>query len=339
MVELKNNYKELKPMLCVNEMISYLKNKNIKFNYISESDALKYLKDNNNYYNLTSYKHNFLKYPSPAGKFEGKYQDLDFAYLKDLSIIDYRVRLVLFKMIINIEYYLKMKILNTIENIDEEDGYRIVNLYLDNDFNSDKFQKKLHNSIFKKVGSEYYQKIFSKYDIDKDKKLENIPIWEFLEIITFGELVNFYDFYTTEYGLREENKDVYILRNIVKLRNAVAHNSCILSDLVSKTNNYPVPYKVANYLKDCGVVKETRNKKMSNSRIRQITYTLYMFNEIVTSDGIKENVRKDINELFYERIIYHKEYYTNNELLKSVYSFFDKIIQKNYKENIDNSLT
>ena len=339
MVELKNNYKELKPMLCVNEMISYLKNKNIKFDYISESDALKYLKDNNNYYNLTSYKHNFLKYPSPAGKFEGKYQDLDFAYLKDLSIIDYRVRLVLFKMIINIEYYLKMKILNTIENIDEEDGYRIVNLYLDNDFNSDKFPKKLHNSIFKKVGSEYYQKIFSKYDIDKDKKLENIPIWEFLEIITFGELVNFYDFYTTEYGLREENKDVYILRDIVKLRNAVAHNSCILSDLVSKTNNYPVPYKVANYLKDCGVVKETRNKKMSNSRIRQITYTLYMFNEIVTSDGIKENVRKDINELFYERIIYHKEYYTNNELLKSVYSFFDKIIQKNYKENIDNSLT
>lgn len=339
MVELKNNYKELKPMLCVNEMISYLKNKNIKFDYISESDALKYLKDNNNYYNLTSYKHNFLKYPSPAGKFEGKYQDLDFAYLKDLSIIDYRTRLLLFKMIIDIEHYLKIKILNTIEKIDKENGYRIVNLYLDNDFNSDKFPKKLHNSIFKKVGSEYYQKIFSKYDIDKDKKLENIPIWEFLEIITFGELVNFYDFYTTEYGLREENKDVYILRDIVKLRNAVAHNSCILSDLVSKTNNYPVPYKVANYLKDCGVVKETRNKKMSNSRIRQITYTLYMFNEIVTSDGIKENVRKDINELFYERIIYHKEYYTNNELLKSVYSFFDKIIQKNYKENIDNSLT
>ena len=339
MVELKNNYKELKLMLCVNEMISYLKNKNIKFEYISESDALKYLKDNNNYYNLTSYKYNFFKYPSPAGKFEGKYQDLDFAYLKDLSIIDYRTRLLLFKMIIDIEHYLKIKILNSIEKIEKEDGYRVVNLYLDKDFNSDKFPKKLHNSIFKKVGSEYYQKIFSKYDIDKDKKLENIPIWEFLEIITFGELVNFYDFYTTEYGLREENKDVYILRDIVKLRNAVAHNSCILSDLVSKTNNYPMPYKVANYLKDCGVVKETRNKKMRNSRIRQITYTLYMFNEIVTSDGIKENVRKDINKLFYERIIYHKEYYTNNELLKSVYSFFDKIIQKNYKENIENSLT
>ena len=338
MVELKNNYKELKPVLCVNEMISYLKNKNIKFEYISESDALKYLKDNNNYYNLTSYKHNFEKYMFD-GKFIDKYIDLDFAYLKDLSIIDYRVRLILFKMIINIEHYLKMKILNTIENIDEEDGYRIVNLYLDKDFNNDKFPKKLHNSIFKKVGSEYYQKIFSKYDIDKDKKLENIPIWEFLEIITFGELVNFYEFYTREYRLREESKDVYILRDIVKLRNAVAHNSCILSDLGNKDNNYPVSYKIINFLESCDVGKEMRIKKLSNSRIKQITYTLYMFNKIVTSDGIKENVINEINDLFYNRIIYHKEYYNNNELLKSVYSYFEKIIEKFYKRNTGNSLT
>lgn len=338
MVEVQNNSKNLKPMLCVNEMIFYLKNKNIKFEYISESDALKYLKDNNNYYNLTSYKHNFEKYMFD-GKFIDKYIDLDFAYLKDLSIIDYRVRLVLFKMIINIEHYLKMKILNTIENIDEEDGYRIVNLYLDKDFNNDKFPKKLHNSIFKKVGSEYYQKIFSKYDIDKDKKLENIPIWEFLEIITFGELVNFYEFYTREYRLREESKDVYILRDIVKLRNAVAHNFCILSDLGNKDNNYPVSYKIINFLESCDVGKEMRIKKLSNSRIKQITYVLYMFNEIVTSDGIKENVINEINDLFYNRIIYHKEYYNNNELLKSVYSYFEKIIEKFYKRNTGNSLT
>ena len=338
MVEVQNNSKNLKPMLCFNEMISYLKNKNIKFEYISESDALKYLKDNNNYYNLTSYKHNFEKYMFD-GKFIDKYIDLDFAYLKDLSIIDYRVRLILFKMIINIEHYLKMKILNTIENIDEEDGYRIVNLYLDKDFNNDKFPKKLHNSIFKKVGSEYYQKIFSKYDIDKDKKLENIPIWEFLEIITFGELVNFYEFYTREYRLREESKDVYILRDIVKLRNAVAHNSCILSDLGNKDNNYPVSYKIINFLESCDVGKEMRIKKLSNSRIKQITYVLYMFNEIVTSDGIKENVINEINDLFYNRIIYHKEYYNNNELLKSVYSYFEKIIEKFYKRNTGNSLT
>lgn len=329
-----NNFSFLKPMMNISEMVTYLKQKNIKFNLISEDDAEAYLKYNNNYYNVTSYKRNFQKYPSPAGKYEGLYQDLDFEYLKDMAIIDYRIRLLLFKMIIDIEHYLKIKILNTIEEIEEEDGYIIVNLYLEKDFNDEKFPKRVHNSIFKKVGNEYYQKIFSKYDVDKDKKLENIPVWEFLEIITFGELVNFYDFYTNKYNLVDENRDVYILRDIVKLRNAVAHNTCVLSELNKKDNNYPASYKIVKYLKDCNIGKVTRNNKLSNSRIRQITYTLYMFNEIVTSDGIKENVNKELNKLFFDRIILHKEYYNNNELLKSIYSYFKNIIEKNYV-NID----
>lgn len=326
---MKAEKNELKPMLYINEMVDYLKLKNIKFERISEKDAENYLKNNNNYYNLTSYKNNFEKY-FVNGIFIDKYIDLDFSYLKDLSIIDHRLRLILFKMIIDIEHYLKIKILNTIESIDEEDGYRIVNRYLEQDFYNVKFPKKVHNSIFKKVGSEYYQKIFSKYDLDKDKKLENIPIWEFLEIITFGELVNFYDFYTNEYKLKDENKDVYILRDIVKLRNAVAHNNCILSELNMKKNKYPPSYKIIQFLNNCNIGKDTRSKKLSNSRIRQITYTLYMFNEIVTSDGIKNNVKKDINELFFDRIIKHKEYYNNNELLKSIYCYFKKIIENNY---------
>ena len=323
----------LSPMMKISDMVPYLKNKNIKFECCSEQDAEIYLKENNNYYNVTSYKNNFVKYQ--CGELEGKYIDLDFAYLKDLAIIDHRVRLLFFKMIIDIEHYLKMRILNLIENIDIEDGYRSVNLYLDKDFNDEKFPKKVHNSIFKKVGSEYYQKIFSKYDIDKDKKLENIPIWEFLEIITFGELVNFYDFFSKKYNLTKERKDIFILREIVKLRNAVAHNSCVLCDLDKKDNNYAPDFKIVEYLNSCGIGKETRDNKLSNSRIRQMTYTLYMFNEIITSNGVRKNVIDDINKLFYERIILHKEYYNNNELLKSIYTYFDKIIKKYYKENVD----
>lgn len=331
---IKNTNNTVSKMLKVNQMTEYLKDKNIKFNYISEENAEIYLKYNNNYYNVTSYKNNFEKY-LVNGSFVDKYIDLDFAYLKDLSIIDMRLRLLLFKMIIDIEHYLKLKILNKIEEIDIEDGYRIVNMYLEKDFNDDNFPKKLHKSILKKVGSDYYQKIFSKYDLDLDKKLEDIPIWEFLEIITFGELVNFYDFYTKEYNLIDENKDVYILRDIVKLRNAVAHNSCVLSDLGNKDNQHPASYKIIQFLKDCNIGKESRGNKLSNSRIRQITYTLYMFNEIVTSVGVKENIKRKLNKLFYNRIILHKEYYNNNELLKSIYLYFDKIIYKNYKINIE----
>ena len=135
-------------MMKIVELVPHMKEENIKFEKSSEKDAIKYLSENNNYYNVTVYKNNFVKYQ--CGEFKGKYIDLDFAYLRDLAIIDYRTRLLLFKMIIDIEHYLKIRILNTIENIDEEDGYNIVNLYLEKDYNDSKFPKKVHDSIRKK---------------------------------------------------------------------------------------------------------------------------------------------------------------------------------------------
>ena len=80
-----------------------MKEKNIKFEKCFENDAIKYLTENNNYYNVIAYKNNFVKYQ--CGEFKGKYIDLDFAYLRDLAIIDYRTRLLLFKMIINMYLY------------------------------------------------------------------------------------------------------------------------------------------------------------------------------------------------------------------------------------------
>lgn len=319
-------------MMKIKEMVPYLKGKNIAFNIATEKNAEDYLRNNNNYYNIMAYKNNFQKYQ--CGKLKGKYIDLEFAYLKDLSIIDYRVRIILFKMIIDIEHYLKIRILNIIEDLDNEDGYNIVNLYLDHDYNNEKQPKKVHESIRKKVTDEYYKKIFSKYDIDGDSKIENIPIWEFLEIITFGELINFFDFFTKKYNLNDR-KYIFILREVNKLRNAVAHNSCVLSDLNRKDNNHRPDTLVINYLKQCGIGKENRTTKLKNSRIRQMTYTLYLFNKIVTSEGVKNNVRNEITNLFYGRINLNKKYYNNNDLLKSIYEYFDKIIERNYKENLE----
>lgn len=327
-----DNKTELRQMMKISEMVPYLKLKNIKFEECSEEDAEKYLRENNNYYNVTAYKNNFIKYQ--FGELQGKYIDLDFAYLKDLSIIDYRTRTVLFKMIIDIEHYLKIRILNTIENIPEENGYNIVNLYMEKDQQDEKQPNRVRDSILKKVSNDYYKKIFSKYDLDKDKKLENIPVWEFLEIITFGELINFFDFFTKTYSL-DDNKYIFILREINKLRNAVAHNSCVLSELDKKDNTHGADTLVINYLKECGIGKENRNNKLKNSRIRQITYTLYMFNIIVSSEGVKGNVKHEVSKLFYGRIILNRKYYNNNGLLKSIYEYFEKIIEKNYKENLD----
>ena len=159
-------------------------------------------------------------------------------------------------------------------------------------------------------------------------KIKNQKIYQYGSFLKFGELINFYEFFSDEYNLVNEKKNIYILREVKKLRNAVAHNSCVLSDLGSKDNHFRIDPKVMDYLIECEIGKKTRVNKLSNIRIRQITYTLYIFNDIVTSVGIKHNIREEINKLFFERINYHQEYYTNNELLKSVYLYFKKIIEK-----------
>lgn len=145
-----------------------------------------------------------------------------------------------------------------------------------------------------------------------------------------GELINFYEFFTSEYGLKKEKEDVYIMKDIVKLRNAVAHNANILSDLGVKDKTQRAHIEVIDFLDRCGVSIRLRSKRLTNSRIRQITYALYMFDKIVTSNGARYGVTKKINDLFYDRIPRNKDYYKNNELLQSVYHYFDCIIKKYY---------
>lgn len=152
--------KALKPLLPICDLPNCLKNKNITFNYITEEEAMEYLSNNNNYYNVTSYRHNFPRYTS--GEKKGKFLKLDFAYLKDMAIIDMLLRNILFKMVLDIEHYLKMKILKEIESIPQENGYRVVNLYLQSDYAND---KKIHESILRKVGNSSYLEVLAKYGI------------------------------------------------------------------------------------------------------------------------------------------------------------------------------
>ena len=107
-------YRYVKPMLNEREQIEHLLKNGVKFEIISEKDAEKYLKRNNNYFKLTAYRKNFEKYVT--GKNKGKYINLDFQMLIDLSIIDMRIRKSLLNIVLDLEHYTKIKLLNKVEN-------------------------------------------------------------------------------------------------------------------------------------------------------------------------------------------------------------------------------
>ncbi len=284
----------------VDEQIELLKQENITFEKISVEEAKEYLIKNNNYRNLCLYKNLFEKYYID-GKYINKYIDLDFAYLKDLAIIDFELRLLLYDIISDIEHYLKFRIINLIDS-----NNNVIRKYL----NKDKRNK--------------YTKNLS----------ENTSIEDLLDLLPFGKLIEFYEFFVKTNKLKEDKKYVNLLKEIVTLRNRVYHNNKILANLNETVENYIINPDVLDYLKKCKIDKESRNV-ISNSTIRQLTYTLYMFNILVTSEEIKKHIKELLHKFFFERIIKNKNFYRKNKLLKSVYKYFKKIIMKNFEIAID----
>ena len=115
-------------MLDAEGLINHLKDKGVLFTVVKEEEAKKYLFENNNYFKLSSYRKNYDKYL--GGENDGKYIKLEFAYLKDLAIIDMRLRYILVQMALDIEHYIKIQLLNHITNDENEDGYSIVEDYI-----------------------------------------------------------------------------------------------------------------------------------------------------------------------------------------------------------------
>lgn len=60
----------MKTLFTIDELITHMKSKGIKFNIISEEQAKSFLCDNNYYMKLASYRKNYPKYQT--GKKEGK---------------------------------------------------------------------------------------------------------------------------------------------------------------------------------------------------------------------------------------------------------------------------
>lgn len=308
------------------EIIDHMEQKGIKFDIMSKEDALEFLLQNNNYFKLTSFRKNFPKYQS--GEKKGCYIDLDFAYLKDLSLIDMHLRHLLLKMTLDIEHYIKVNLLTHMETNAEEDGYKSVSSFIES------YQKDESNSIIsdivKNSGNPYCGELLYKYNINKESKsIEHFPIWAFVEVISFGKLKEFYRYYYSKYEIKDKHDIGFLLVTVNQLRNAVAHNNCIINNL------YPVhpkciPYSKPNnivmrFLSNAGINEKTRSNKMKNPRLRQIASTIYVFDTIVTSKAIKKSRYKELEQLVEDRIKYKNQYYQKNEMITSSFEFIRRI--------------
>lgn len=315
-------YRELKPMLTPSELIEHLETKGVKFELINRENAKKYLEENNNYFKLVSYRKNFPKYQN--GENYGKYIGLDFKMLMDLSIIDMRIRKTMLSIVLDVEHYAKVKLLSKIEN-GSKDGYTIVEEYMQ-DLKSKNEYEYLESELNKNKTGTYCGDLVTKYDGE-------YPIWVFVEIVPFGRLIKFYRFIAEKLKDKKMINESYMLMDVRELRNACAHNNCIINDLKSGTSKYPANYIVLNTIAKMGISKKVRDNKLSNTRIKQLITLLYLNKNIVTSQGVLNHQAKSLNELK-ERIEHNIDYYEKNELIKTSFNFLNKIIDIWYTNSI-----
>lgn len=316
--------RNIKPLESSSFLINEkLINRGVTFNYKKKEDAIAFIENNNNYFRITSYRKNFQKFTDSEN--HGKFIDLDFSYLQELSTLDMHFRYLVIRMCLDIEHSIKLYLLNVIEK-DQINEYQLVEDYIKNNpivnkklcsLHSNRYTLDLLNKYFTFTGGHGQKKLVA-YD--------NCPPWVLFELLTFGDLVYFYKFYHDNYN--ELKIDPSVLNLVRSLRNACAHNNCTLMDIVNNTSSTSF-FLSTEVSKIKEISKSLRNKRLSNRTVLEFVAVLFVYKEFV-GETIKKHRVEEIDHFLNERAIHNKEYFKNNPALISVYKFISKIVKEWY---------
>ena len=320
-----------KPMLTVDQLVQYMKDKGIQFNIITEEEAKSHLCAHNNYFKLTSYRKNYTKYQS--GPIAGQYEFLEFAYLRELARIDTEVRHILLDMALDIEHFLKVALIKAVEDrkdVDGEDGYKVVTDFL-TDAGNESTSGRASN-ISRRAGNisrKLNQNTKNPYCKGLAKRYEkDLPIWVFVELISFGDLKELIEYYASRTDWKVP-VDLQSLDRVRQIRNACAHGNAIINDLCPYDTSNGIsdaPKYISAFVYKAGISKTMALKKLSNPRISQIVHLLYVYDQIVTSPNTRGMRLSQLNELINSRCVKNADYFQKNMLLTSTHQFFVKLI-------------
>lgn len=298
-----------RPKLTIEQQIQHMKSRGITFSIYSEYEAENFLRESTYFFKIKAFDKDFIYNPVKE-----TYVNLDFAYLIELSTLDMHLRRLILHASLDIEHYLKVRLLRDISLNPNEDGYDIVRrFFIAYPEVKAAVETKAENSMCK--------------DLIQKMKLEGYAVWNLIEVLSFGDFIKLFTVYDQNNG--GCNKDLISCLFAVRcLRNAAAHNNCLLNSLRAP---YTRSIKASLYLsrftsKIPGVKSTSREKKMSNPVIHDFIAMLYVYKNVVTSRKTIKYFTNELHHLFDIRMKDHKEYFTANENIVSAYSFVLKAI-------------
>lgn len=305
-----------KKKLSIDEQIEDLEKKGVTFDEFSKENAKRFLRYNNYYFKLKHYAKNY-----PVNQKTKCYVGLDFAYLVELSKIDMYLRKIVLDMVLDVEHILKTRMLYDLSQNEKEDGYEIVQRY---------YQSYSNVRMTMSGNADSYSILTDL--IDKHIEEEDFALWNIVEVLPFGKFVELYTMYYQIYG--GHNYSVY-LGSIKFLRNAAAHNSCLISSLLIPhgMKKFKKTKQLTNTLANVKTLSETaRKKKMQNPIIHDFVALLFVYNDLLkvgANRKMRENRMNELKMFFCSengRMLKNKHYFVKNQTLVESYKFIATII-------------
>lgn len=308
-----------KPLLSIDEQIEHLKSKGVTFNLCPEEEARHYLSDRTYFFKIAAFRTLFDK--RVGGDRDGQYIDLDFEYLKVLASFDRTLRYALLPLTLDVEHAAKTKLLKIVTERQDEDGYSITRDYMLEHLNHNE-RRRREGEISRLESDAFCGGLVRKYG-----KPEDMPVWVFLEVISFGTFVSFYLFCGERWGDRSIQEEHYMLRQAQFIRNACAHSSNLINGFRESSGDIVTSASVAKALAKTGLSHRVRTSKMRNSRLKQMTTLLFLHSQLVVEGTGHSRAAIEMDEL-YRRIDALLEVLDSNDVVRSSLNFLRILIDK-----------
>ena len=114
------------------------------------------------------------------------------------------------------------------------------------------------------------------------------------------------------------------LNSVKSLRNACAHNNCVIHNL--RKGYTRASARISLFISGIKTItKSERKDKLSIRPLYEIVSLLYLYDNVVF-DTVKVNRYKELNWLVNERMIKHADYFKQQQIISASYIFLKKVV-------------
>ena len=140
--------------------------------------------------------------------------------------------------------------------------------------------------------SPYSSSLYAKYSGD-------MPAWAFLELTSFGTLIDFVRFCARRWGDRRLEASHYDLKRVKSVRNCAAHGSCLINCFAERgAARGSASSGVSRRVAAVGIPKATRRKWMGNTAMQEVATVLVAHSGLVPEGSSRSRAASELAEMF-----------------------------------------